>query len=114
MSRHAEVVKSFSSHGMLMNDPGWEDAVDELLALANKRGASPSQLLSLMVRSFDRKPIVVGLHEVLSFGKYRGEICEVAIRADPRYFNWVVKEAEGVKLTPDAELLVAELWNGVK
>ena len=48
---------------------------------------------------------------MMSFGKYRGEVVETVVRADPSYIDYISRVSERIKFHPSVLLLVADLLN---
>lgn len=73
------------------------------------RGTSLDDWFRLKLKGLVRKPTYYELVDRYTFGKFKGEILEDVIRAEPTYVVWCIREVEGFCLAPAALELLQDM-----
>lgn len=82
---------------------------NEIIDFADSRGANPAQVISVAVRALMRQSKHYELDTPLAFGKYSGQLMEAICRLDPNYIRWAIKSIEGLTVSTQVEVLLAEM-----
>lgn len=78
-----------------------EDIMDALRSIAARKNVSVEQIIQMQLRAyvnaFERYRIL-GLDDVMPFGKYRGELIKDIIDIDARYINFLIQDSGYLRL----------------
>lgn len=86
--------------------------VADLEPVLTARGLRFEELVRLYARSLvtsSKTNAALTVDSEVPFGKFKGELLGVVIRAEPQYINWVLANYDRIKLAPDALQLLEEV-----
>lgn len=83
--------------------------LERSLSVLAERRTTMDDFVRLQLKRLTRSTKFYGLEDKLTFGKYREELLETVIRADPSYIAWCLREIEGYALTVEALELLSQM-----